>query len=143
MTRTMAIGAGAPFDGRPRPPIGLMLGWEPLEFDAEAQRLVLEFPVKPEWLNPQGVVQGGMVCAMLDAVMGILVGGLLGGEKFPSSMDLHTQFLRPAIGEKLIGEARVTKIGRQTATTYAELRGVDGKLVSTALQTAMLVAPKG
>lgn len=139
----MALGAGAAFDERPRPPIAITLGWELVEYNADAMRLVLEFPVKGEWLNPQGVVQGGMVCAMLDAAMGILVGALHGGEKFPSSMDLHTQFLRPAVGEKLIGEARVTKMGRQTATTYAELKGADGKLISTALQTAMLVEPRG
>jgi len=139
VARTFDFGTGTAFDREEVPPIAEHLDWRLEAYDPEAGTLRLSFPVKPEFLNRRGVVQGGMVCAMLDSVMGLLVGAKTEGKLFPSSTDLHVQFLRPASGARLLGEARITRMGRRAATTYAEIVNEAGKPVATALQTAMLL----
>ena len=54
-------------DGRaPMPPVAGLLGWELQEVDPEAGTIVVRFEGRPEFTNPLGNIQGGMLAAMLD-----------------------------------------------------------------------------
>lgn len=54
------------------PPIFAYMQGEFIEYDAENARLVARFPVRSAYLNPYGIVQGGMVTAAVDNTLGPL-----------------------------------------------------------------------
>jgi acyl-coenzyme A thioesterase PaaI-like protein len=55
-----------------------------------------KFEAKPEFLNPIGTVQGGILTAMLENTMGPAAPAHLGGDAFCQTLELETSFLRPA-----------------------------------------------
>jgi acyl-coenzyme A thioesterase PaaI-like protein len=54
------------------PPIFAFMQGEFIDYDAENARLVTRFPVRSAYLNPYGIVQGGMVTAAVDNTLGPL-----------------------------------------------------------------------
>jgi len=52
------------------PPVAKLLGWQLLDARPADGWLKLGFEGKPEFLNPAGFVQGGILSAMLDDTMG-------------------------------------------------------------------------
>ena len=54
------------------PPVFKAMQAEFQDFDAEKNSLSVRFPVLGSWLNPYGMVQGGMVAAAIDNAIGPL-----------------------------------------------------------------------
>ena len=126
------------------PPIAGVLQGQLVSHDPAAGLLRVQFPTKPEYANPGGVVMGGIVSAMLDDCMGPLVLAQAGGTKFPMSTDLHTQFFKGVpIGPPCLVEARIDRLGHSIAFTSAVVMNEKGEICAKAVHTAMLmVAPK-
>lgn len=124
-------------DGRtPPPPAAALLGWELITVDPDAGTIVVAFTATEQFLNPFGVVQGGILSAMLDDTLGPALVAMLGpGESAPTT-DLHVQFLRPARPGRLVGRGRVVKRGRDIAFLAGELYDDEDTEVATATATA-------
>jgi acyl-coenzyme A thioesterase PaaI-like protein len=54
------------------PPVFTTMQGEFLDFDPEKGVLSVRFPVLESWLNPYGIMQGGMVAAAIDNTIGPL-----------------------------------------------------------------------
>jgi len=54
------------------PPVFTAMEGEFISFDAAQAVLVARFPVLPQWLNPYGLMQGGMLAAAVDNTLGPL-----------------------------------------------------------------------
>jgi acyl-coenzyme A thioesterase PaaI-like protein len=54
------------------PPVFTAMQGEFLDFDPEKGVLSVRFPVLRRWLNPYGIMQGGMVAAAMDNTIGPL-----------------------------------------------------------------------
>ncbi len=54
------------------PPSFETMGGEFLRFDPSEGVLQTRFPVRREWLNPYGLMQGGMIAAAIDNTLGPL-----------------------------------------------------------------------
>lgn len=130
--------SGTVLDAMEMPPCAVFLGYELLSIDRERNRMRVKFKGAKEMLNPRGGVQGGMLVAMLDDAMGSMVVALTDGAKAPASVDIHTQFLRPAGLEALICEAELVYLTRNSAFMRATLSNEAGEIVATATQTAKL-----
>lgn len=52
------------------PPVFTEMNAEPISFEGE--RLVVRFPVEERYLNPVGLLQGGVVAALVDNTLGPL-----------------------------------------------------------------------
>jgi len=92
----------------------------------------------PEFLNPAGQVQGGMLCAMLDDVTATLVTSTLADGEHCATLNLNTSFLRPAKPGTLTGRATLVRRGRGVCNVEGEL-WQDGRLVATATAVCMIV----
>jgi uncharacterized protein (TIGR00369 family) len=126
-------------EGRtPKPSVAVLLGWEVVTVDPEAGTIELEFTATDGFLNPVGVVQGGMLAAMLDDTLGPALVATLGPGQFAPTTDLHVQFLRPAHPGRLVGRGRVVRRGRQIAFLAGELVDESGAIVATAVATAQI-----
>jgi uncharacterized protein (TIGR00369 family) len=123
----------------PAPPAAVLLGWKLLEVDPERGTIRVEFEGKPEFLNPAGTIQGGILTAMLDDTMGPALVATLQPDQFAVTLELKTSFIQPAKVGVLIGEGRVVHRGGTVAFLEGSLRDASGKLIATATATARLV----
>jgi len=123
------------------PPAAVLLGWELVAVDPEAGTIEMAFHATEQFLNPFGMIQGGMLAAMLDDTLGpALVATLEPGASAPTT-DLHVQFLRPARPGRLVGRGRIVRKGRDVGFMSGELLGPDGEVVAVATATAQIRRP--
>jgi len=125
----------------PHSPVRLLLGWELLEVDPDAGTLRAAFQAKPEFLNPLGVIQGGMLVAMLDNVLAAALAARLPPGRFPATVELKTTFIRSARPGRLLGFGSVISQGRVLAFLEGHLEDADGRLIAKASATARIIAP--
>lgn len=115
-----------------------LLGWRFIEADAEAGTIEIAFDGKPEFGNPAGFVQGGILIAMMDDTAGPIVPMHTKGKFYPSSIDIHAHFLRPVRFGEIRVKARIRQLGRTVGFMDADLYDCRGKLCATGAISAML-----
>ena len=103
------------------------LGFELLHLDMSALTTRVRFTGLPAFTNPAGYIQGGYLTAMLDDAIGMLATMKTGTERFPSTIDLHTTFLRPVRVGAIEVVARLRNIGRAIIFAEADLYDARGK----------------
>ncbi|MEL7481726.1 MAG: PaaI family thioesterase [Pseudomonadota bacterium] len=108
-------------------PSSTTLGFELLALDLKAMTTRVRFSGKPEFRNPAGFIQGGYLSAMLDDTIGMLATMKSGGKRMPSTIDLHTTFLRPVRVGLIEVAAQIRNIGRQVIFAEADLFDSRGK----------------
>ncbi|MEM9740416.1 MAG: PaaI family thioesterase [Pseudomonadota bacterium] len=113
----------------------LSLGFKLLALDMSALTTRVQFDGKANFANPAGYIQGGFLSAMLDDTIGMLATMKTGTEKFPSTIDLHTTFLRPVKVGAIEVAARLRNIGRAVIFADAELYNTRGKEAARAVAT--------
>lgn len=121
------------------PPVARMLGWELREVDPDAGTVRVGFTAGPEFTNPAGVIQGGILAAMLDDTMGPALVATLDPDQFAPTLELKVSFLRPARPGRLVGTAHVVHRGGTIAFLAGELRDEADQVVATASATARIV----
>ena len=123
----------------PRPPCAELLGWRLLDARPEEGWIRLAFEGKPEFCNPAGFIQGGMLSAMLDDTMGPAVLVMSEGRLYTTTISMTVNFLSPARPGPIIGEARVTQLGKTIAFVEGKLTAEDGTLLATATAVERLL----
>ena len=113
----------------------LSLGFELLALDMTGLTTRVRFDGKREFTNPAGYIQGGYLSAMMDDTIGMLATMTTGYEKFPSTIDLHTTFLRPVKVGAIEVAARIRNIGRAVIFADAELYDTRWKEAARAVAT--------
>jgi uncharacterized protein (TIGR00369 family) len=114
------------------PPVAKLLGWRLLDARPAEGWIKLGFEGKPEFLNPAGFVQGGMLSAMLDDTMGPAVLVMTEAKSYTTTVSLTVNFLSPAKSGPIIAEAKVTQLGKSIAFVEGRLTAADGTLLATA-----------
>jgi uncharacterized protein (TIGR00369 family) len=128
---------------RPLPPVAQLLGFKLLDIDPEHGTIRAQFNAKPEFLNPVGQVQGGMLAAMLDDTLGPALVARLPPGHFAPTLELKTSFIAPAAVGKLICEGRVVHMGKSIAFLEGKLTDESGRLIATATATARIMSHPG
>jgi uncharacterized protein (TIGR00369 family) len=127
------------FDRFPTPPIAILLGWRLLHVDRDAGRVRIAFDGKPEFRNPAGFIQGGVLASMLDDTMGPAVLVASDGAYFTTTIDMTVSFLAPAKVGPIIGEGAVVQLGKTIAFVEGRLLDADGKVLAKATASARLI----
>jgi len=109
------------------------LGFKLISLDMSKMETRVQFEGKAEFTNPAGYVQGGFLSAMLDDTIGMLATMKTGTSAFPSTIDLHTTFLRPVRVGAIEVVARLRNIGRQVIFAEADLFDSRGKEAARAI----------
>ncbi|MBO0703000.1 MAG: PaaI family thioesterase [Candidatus Dormibacteraeota bacterium] len=125
----------------PPPPIATLLGFRITGVgDGE-----VEFTCTPDesMYNPIGAVHGGVVCTLLDSVVGCAVHTTLSRGLTYISIDLQVSYLRAvtAASAPLVASGRVTKPGRRVAFAAGEVRDGQGKLVASGSGACLVMSP--
>ena len=119
----------------PPPPVAELLGIRLLSI--EDGECVFEMEARPEHANPMGTLQGGVICALADAAMGLAYASLLDeGESF-TTLELKTNYLRQVIGGTLVATGRVVHAGRTIGLTTCDVVDAEGRRIAHATSTCM------
>jgi uncharacterized protein (TIGR00369 family) len=121
------------------PPSSKLLGWHLLDARPGDGWVRIGFDGKPEFCNPAGFVQGGILSAMLDDTMGPAVFVMTEGKLYTATITMTVNFLAPAKPGPLIGEANVVQLGKTVAFVEGRLMAKDGIVLATATTSARLV----
>ena len=121
------------------PPCAKLLGWRMLDARPEEGWIRLGFEGKPEFCNPAGFIQGGLLTAMLDDTMGPAVLVMSEGRLYTTTISMTVNFLSPAKPGPIIAEARVTQLGKTIAFVEGKLMTEDGTVLATATASERLL----
>lgn len=127
-------------DGLPRPPCAELLGWEVVEARPADGWIRMRFEGRPEFVNPAGYIQGGLLAAMLDDTMGPAMFAYSEGRFFTPTIEMHVSFLAPARPGPIYGEGQVIQAGRSIAFLEGKLMDLNGVVLARATASARMVA---
>jgi uncharacterized protein (TIGR00369 family) len=122
------------------PPVATLLGWQLEEVDPEAGTIVVRFEGRPEFTNPLGNIQGGILAAMLDDTMGPALVATLPPNQFAPTLEMKVSYLEPASVGPLWGHGRVVKRGATVSFVEADLLDEAGRMVARATATVRVIA---
>ncbi|MCR9212656.1 MAG: PaaI family thioesterase [Proteobacteria bacterium] len=119
-------------------PFSVLVGSKMQSLEEGQVELVLD--LRKEHMQQHGFAHGGVVSYLADNTLTFAGGTVLGDSV---TLEYKINFVRPAIGERLIARARVTSGGRSQAVCQCDIFAVkDGveKLCATAQGTIWKVA---
>ncbi|MBN2622360.1 MAG: PaaI family thioesterase [Acidimicrobiales bacterium] len=90
-------------------------------------------------LNPNGVVHGAVLFALVDTAMGKAVMSVLPEGRFCASVDVQLRFVRPASDGEIVADVEVLKQGRTVVHLDARVHDGEGRLVATAAGTFAVI----
>ncbi|MFC3226485.1 PaaI family thioesterase [Marinibaculum pumilum] len=139
MTQDAETGADPDLLGMPMPPCARLLGWRLIEQDPDAGRIRVGFEGRPEFCNPAGLIQGGLLAAMLDDTMGPALVVASRGRLYCTTIDMNVSYLAPVRPGPLEGRARVVEAGRTIAFLEGELVDAEGRVLLRATSSARVL----
>ena len=98
--------------------------------DHAAGTLTVTMPMRPELERRLGTAQfhGGPIAAFIDIVGDFAVGMTVGGGV--PTINLRIDYLKPAVGTRLTGTARVRRTGRTVALVDVDVHDEEQSLVA-------------
>jgi len=121
------------------PPAMQTLGGQVLAFDQENTTAMLRFKAGRSMCNPDGGIQGGFICGMLDAAMANAVFCLLGDVAIVATLEIKVSYLEVSRQGNLFARGTVVRSGKTITFLEAELRDAEDKLLATASSTARVI----
>jgi uncharacterized protein (TIGR00369 family) len=102
------------------------------------------FRCRPDesWLNPLGLVHGGLLCTLLDSAMGVAVQSTQPVGRGYATIELKVSFLKPVAfdGSELEAQGRVLRVGRRIAFAEAHAHDAQGTLLGHATSSLASVS---
>ena len=97
---------------------------------------VAHVDVGPDHLNPNGVVHGAVLFALVDTARGKATMSVVDEPgRYCASIEVSLRFIRPAVAGHLAATATVVKRGRNVVHLEARVVGDDERLIATAAGT--------
>jgi uncharacterized protein (TIGR00369 family) len=126
----------------PWPPMGVLMNFE--NVDAERGRVVITCTPGEEHYNPLGIIHGGLLCTLLDTVIGCATHTTLEQGTGYTSIELKVSYLRPVTLDtgRLTGTGIVTKDGRRVVFAEGTVTDAEGNLVATASSSLLVLSPR-
>lgn len=106
-----------------RQPYSRHLGIKLVEFNKE--KTVIEAELKEYLKQHHGFAHGGALSSLADVALTFAGGTALGSSILTSEFKIN--FLKPAIGEKLLAEAKIVSSGKRLAVCVCEIFAINGK----------------
>ena len=124
----------------PEPPIVNLMNMRPVA--VEVGKVTFTCDPDESHYNPIGTVHGGLVCTLLDSVLGCAVQTTLPKGQGYTSLEIKISYLRPVMADtgQLTAVGIATKPGSRAAFADGTVHDSNGKLIATASST-LLVFP--
>lgn len=97
----------------------------PVLESAEEGRLVFRHNIRPEMINPVGILHGGITAAIIDDAIGATLFSF-GEEGFHTTLNLAVDYFASAkAGDEILAETGVLKKGQQVVNAWCEVWNAD------------------
>ena len=117
-------------------PVNAEFGFEIVAGSEE--EVVYRWKVPEKYCNSAGNLQGGVMAAFADTVLGAACAPHMTEDVYPALAELKISIMRPAAaGSTITGRGVVLKKGRRVLFVEAEVTGEDGKLLAKASGTEL------
>jgi len=101
---------------------------------------VATISIGPNHLNPNGVVHGAVLFALIDTAMGKSTMSVIDElDTFCASIEVSLRFIRPAVAGQLTATATVVKRGRNVVHLDGRISGDGEQLIATAAGTFAII----
>jgi len=120
------------------PPSAKWMGMELIEHDADKMHSKVTFKPREEMINFGGVIQGGILGAMMDDAMGFNTFISMQMKNAQATIDLHTHFFKAVAMGPITVEAWVIKAGKSVAFLEAKLYDHTGELAARSTSSVKL-----
>ena len=103
---------------------------EVLSSDPTAQEISVKMPMQPSMERRAGTKQfhGGPIASFVDVVGDFAIGMMVGGGV--PTINIRIDYLKPAVGDALVGVARVLRHGRSVAVVDIDVLNEKNSLVA-------------
>jgi uncharacterized protein (TIGR00369 family) len=123
-------------DGSVTIPVNDHLGFRREDSPDPKEKIVLSWTVPSEYCNSTGNLQGGMLAAFADSLLGAAASAHLPDDHFPALAEMKISIFRPAPeGSELMGEGYLVKSGKRVLFAEAEIKDSEGRLIARASAT--------
>lgn len=96
----------------------------------------------PSHMNPNGVVHGAVLFALVDTAMGKATMSVIDeADTYCASIEVSLRFIRPAVEGPLTATASVVKRGRNVVHLESRVIGSDDRLVASAAGSFAILRP--
>jgi len=103
--------------------------------------VTVECPLRPELMNAQGVLHGGITASIADeAAWHAMIHHY--GDREATTTELKVNYLRPISGKKVIARAYILRAGKTLFVSRVDLFDTQKKLGGVALVTYMVFGAK-
>ncbi len=109
--------------------------------DSEPGHAQAHITIDAHHLNPNGVVHGAVLFALVDTAMGKATMSVLDPGQFCATVDLQMRFIRPASEGRVVAEVSVLKRGRSVVHLDARVHDGAQRLIATAAGTYAVIEP--
>jgi uncharacterized protein (TIGR00369 family) len=123
-------------DGSVTIPVNDHLGFRIEKTDDPRAGVVFSWKVPSEYCNSTGNVQGGILAAFADSLLGAAASAHLPADRYPALAEMKISIFRPApAGSELTGEGYLVKSGKRVLFAEAEIKDSEGRLIARASGT--------
>lgn len=119
-----------------------LLGFQLQDFDPVAGWARVRFEARPDFCNPGGNIQGGIITAFLDEVMSVSLWIHCGLTVKVPTLEMKTSFLRPLQPGPCEGVGQVQHKGKSFGFIEGRLMDADGQVCAIASATST-IRPRG
>ncbi len=117
-------------------PVNETMGFVVASTEDPAESVSFTWTVPAEYCNSTGNVQGGILAAFADALLGGATAAQLPDDEYPALAEMKISIFRPAAaGTTLSGRGRVLKKGGRVIFVEAEVTDANGRLIAKASGT--------
>lgn len=110
---------------------------------AHADGVTLYVKVKPELLNSNAVLHGGVSASLADAAVGVAIQHRFGGRRSISTVELKVNYFRPVSEGTLFARAHLVRVGSTLCIGRVDLTDDQKNLVGIAIVTYILLDARG
>ncbi len=129
---------------RRQAPTSALLGMEMLALDSAAGRTRFRMVARPEFCNPMGNLQGGIITTALDDAAATACIVKAGRRVAVPTIEFKVSFFGPArMHSELFCEGRVVKMGRTISFAEADMTDASAKLLARLTASMMIVDVDG
>jgi acyl-CoA thioesterase len=107
-----------------------------------ADGVTVEFAVRADFLNSNGVVHGGVIASVADEAAWHAMNHVYKGERPATTTELKVNYLRPIAGNKMRARAYSLRAGKTLFVSRVDLFDAEKRLSAVGLVTYMLLGSK-
>lgn len=104
-----------------------------------ADGVTIECAIRPEFLNGNGVLHGGVTATLADVAVGIALHRHFGGYTPITTVELKVNYFRPVKDGKVFARAFLMRVGSSICVGRVEILDSSKNLIGAAMVTYMII----